>query len=218
MTTKILLADDHGIIREGLRLLLDQQKDMEVIGEASNGMEAVELVKKLKPDVIVMDVSMPQLNGINAAKEIIDENPKIRILALSAHANKTFITDMLRAGVSGYILKDGMADELINAVRTIRDNQQYLSPKAATIVISEYISKNNAEHGTSLLSKLTDKERKLIQLLSENMSNKQAARLLHVSVKTIDARRRTIMEKLAITGIADLTKFAIREGITTVDF
>jgi len=217
MSTKIMIVDDHGMVREGLRLLFEQQNDMEVVAEASDGRQAVETVCKLKPDIVLMDVTMPKLNGIDAAKKIIDEYPNIKVIALSAHCNKSFVAEMLKAGVSGYILKDGMADELIRGVQVVMAGEQYLSPKVAKIVIAEYISDCPPQSNMPLTSKLTTKERELIQLLAENKSNKEAARLLHVSIKTVYTRRRTAMDKLGITGIADLTKFAIREGLTTLD-
>ena len=217
MSTKILIVDDHGMVREGLHLLFEQQNDMEVIGEASDGRQAVEMACKLKPDIVLMDITMPNLNGIDAAKKIIDEYPNIKVIALSAHCNKGFIADMLRAGAAGYLLKDCMADELIRAIRTVMAGEQYLSSKVAKIVITEYITDCQPHSGIPLTNKLTTKERELIQLLAENRSNKEAARLLHVSIKTVDARRRVAMDKLGITGIADLTKFAIREGLTTLD-
>lgn len=217
MSTKILIADNHGMVREGLQLLIDQQDDMEVIGEVSDGRQAVEAACKLNPDIVLMDVTMPKLNGIDAAKKIIDESPNIKVIALSAHCNKSFISDMLRAGASGYILKDCMADELIRGIRVVTGGEQFLSPKVARIVITEYITDSQSHSEMPLASKLTTKERELIQLLAENKSNKEAARLLHVSIKTVDARRRTAMDKLGINGIADLTKFAIREGLTTLD-
>ena len=218
MDTKIMIVDDHGILRQGLCLLFEQQDDLKVIGQASDGREAVELLRKLKPDVVVMDVSMPNLNGIDAAEMIISENPDVKILALSAYCERGFVTGMLKAGVSGYLLKDGMADELISAIRTVMAGEQYLSPKVARIVVTEYIYNCQSPSEQSSLDKLTAKERELVQLLAENKSNKEAAKLLHVSVKTVDARRRSIMTKLGINGIADLTKFAIREGLTSVDF
>jgi DNA-binding NarL/FixJ family response regulator len=217
MNIKILIVDDHGIVREGLRLLFEQEDDLEVVAEASDGRQAVEAAGKLRPDIVLMDVTMPKLNGIDAAKKIIDEYPNVKVVALSAHCNKSFIADMLRAGVSGYILKDGMADELIRGIQVVIAGEQYLSPKVARIVIAEYITDHQSQSCMSLTSKLTTKERELIQLLAENKSNKEAARLLHVSIKTVDTRRRTAMGKLGITGIADLTKFAIREGLTTLD-
>ena len=217
MSVKILIVDDHGLVREGLRLLFEQQNDMEVVGEASDGRQAVEAASKLKPDVVLMDITMPTLNGIDAAKKIIDECPNIKIIALSAHCNKGFIADILRAGAAGYVLKDCLADELIRGIRVVMTGEQYLSPKVAKIVIDEYITDYQSHSDIPLTGKLTSKERELIQLLAENKSNKEAAKLLHVSIKTVDARRRIAMEKLGITGIADLTKFAIREGLTTLD-
>lgn len=217
MSTTILIADNHGLMRQGLHLLIDQQDDMEVIGEASDGSQSVEMAGKLKPDIILMDVTMPVLNGISAAKKILDEYPDIKIIALSAHCDKDFIKEMLKAGVSGYVLKDGMADELISAIRLVMDGQQYLSPQVARTVITEYVTNCQSPSDTPLINQLTEKERELIKLLAENKSNKEAAIILHVSIKTVDARRRTAMEKLRLTGIADLTKYAIREGLTSLD-
>jgi len=217
MSTKILIADDHGMVREGLRLLFEQQDDMEIIGEASGGLQAVEMACKLRPDIIIMDITMPNLNGIDASQKILDKKPNIKIVALSAHCNSSFIKDMLKIGVSGYMLKDCMADELIGCVRKVMDGEQYLSAKVARIVVDEYITDCQLHSETPSEKKLTSKERKLIQLLTENKSNKEAAALLNISVKTVDARRRIAMDKLGITGIADLTKFAIREGLTTLD-
>jgi DNA-binding NarL/FixJ family response regulator len=217
MSTKILIVDEHAMVREGLHLLLDMQDDMEVIGEASNGRQALEAAHELKPDIVLMDITMPELNGIDATRKIIDECDNVKVIALSAHCNKSFIADMLRAGASGYLLKDCMADELIRAVKTVVGGEQYLSPKVAKIVIDKYISDCQSNFEIPPTNKLTSKERELIQLLAENKSNKEAAKLLNISIKTVDARRRAAMEKLGITGIADLTKFAIREGLTTLD-
>ena len=217
MSIKILIADDHGMVRQGLHLLLEQQDDMEVVGDVPDGRQAVELACRLEPDIILMDIAMPKLNGIDATKKIINEYPKTKVIALSAHCDKSFITDMLIAGVSGYILKDGMADELIGAIRLVQDGQQYLSPKVAKMVITEYVANCQTLPEASLANQLTPKERELIKILTGNKSNKEAARLLHLSIKTIDARRRTAMDKLGITGIADLTKFAIRAGLTRLD-
>lgn len=218
MSIKILVVDDHGIMREGLRLLIGQQEDMEIAGEGADGREAVELARKLRPDVVLMDVSMPGLNGIEAARQIIKENHGTKVLALSAYSNKRFVTDMLRAGASGYILKDGLANELVRAVRAVKANERYLSTKIAGIVIDDYIHSGNSDSEQPVLDNLTGKERELLQLLVENKSSKEAARLLHVSIKTVDARRRDIMNKLGISGIAALTKFAVREGLTSLEF
>ena len=218
MSIKIVVVDDHGIVRDGLRLLMEQQDDMEVIDEAADGREAVELVRKLKPDVVLMDVTMPGLNGIEATRQIVREDPNVKVLALSGYSNKGFVTDMLKAGASGYILKDSLAGELIRAINAVTSGQRYLCPKVAGIVVDDYIHAGKPESYKPLLDRLTGKERELLQLLAENKSSKEAARLLHVSVKTVDARRRELMHKLGISGIAELTKFAIREGLTSVEF
>ncbi len=217
MIIKIVVVDDHGIVREGLRLLCEQQDDVEMIDEAADGREAVELVRKLKPNVVIMDVSMPGLNGIEATRQIVKENPDTRVLALSAHSNKRFVTDMFKAGALGYILKDSLAGELIRAIHAIMAEQRYLCPKIAKIIVNGYIHAGESKAERSL-DRLTGKERELLQLLVENKSSKEAARLLHIGVKTIDARRREIMNKLGISGIAELTKFAIREGLTSIEF
>jgi DNA-binding NarL/FixJ family response regulator len=218
MSIRILIADDHGIVREGLQLLIEQEDDMEVVDEAAEGREAIEFVRQLKPNVVLMDVSMPGLNGIEATRQIVKENPDTRVLALSAHSNKRFVTDMLKAGASGYILKENLAGELVRAIHAAMAGQRYLCPKVAAIVVDDYLRVGKSESKSPLLDKLTGKERELLQLLVENKTNKEAARLLYVSVKTVDARRRELMNKLGISGIAELTKFAIREGLTSVDF
>ena len=218
MSIKIVVADNHGIMREGLRLLIEQQDDMEMIDEAADGREAVELVRQLKPNVVLMDVSMPELNGIEATRQIVKENPNTSVLALSAYSNEHFVTDMLKAGASGYILKDSLASELIQAINVVMAGQRYLCPKVTGIVVDDYIHAGESKSEKPSLDRLTGKERELLQLLAENKSNKEAARLLHVSIKTVDARRRDLMSKLGMSGIAELTKFAIREGLTSVEF
>ena len=217
MSTKILIVDDHGLMREGLRSLLKQHDDMEVVGEASDGRQAVEKVSELKPDIVLMDIAMPNFNGIDATKKITDEYQNVRVIALSAHYSKGFLEGMLGAGASGYILKECAADELIRGIRTVVNGGEYLSPKVTKVVVDEYIIDSQSYSDVPLATQLTSKERELIQLLAENKSNKEAAKLLHVSIKTVDARRRIAMDKLGITGIADLTKFAIREGLTTLN-
>lgn len=218
MSIRILIVDDHGIVRDGLRLLIEQQDDMEVIEEAADGLEAVGLIRQLKPDVVLMDVSMPGLNGIEATRQIVKDNPDIKVLALSGYSSKRFVTDMLKAGASGYILKENLTGELVRAIYAVEAGQRFLCPKAAAIVVDDYIHTSKPQSNTPSLDRLTGKERELLQLLAENKSSKEAAKLLHISVKTVDARRREIMNKLGMSGIAELTKFAIREGLTSVDF
>ena len=211
MSIKIVVVDDHGIMREGLHLLIEQQEDMEVIDEAADGREAVELVRQLKPNVVLMDVKMSELNGIEATRQIVKEDPSTRVLALSAYPNKHFVIDMIKAGASGYMLKESLTGELIRAINVVMAGQLYLCPK----VTGYFITGHDPEY--SSLSKLTGKERELLQLLAEGKSTKEAARILHVGVKTVDARRRDLMKKLDRYTIAELTKIAIIEGLTPLE-
>jgi len=214
---RILVVDDHGILREGIDLIIEQTDDMEVVGQAADGREGVDLARKLKPDVVLMDISMPGLNGIDASREIINENPNVKILALSAHCNRRFIKDTLRSGVTGYALKDGMADELVDAIRIVHAGERYLSRKVAKVVVEDYIHSTESVGEKSPLDKLTTREREILQLLAENKTTKEIAKLLHVSTKTIEANRRNLMTKLGLSGVADLTKLAIREGLTSLE-
>ena len=218
MSIKILLVDDHGILRSGVELIVNQIEDMEIVGQGCDGHEGIELARKLKPDVVLMDISMPGLNGIDASKEILRENPDIKILALSAHCNRRFVSQVLKAGVSGYALKDGMADELIEAIKMVYAGKRYLSEKVAKLVVDDYSQGLSSESDEKPIDKLTTRERELLQLIAENKTTKVAAKLLHVSVKTVEARRLNIMKKLNVSGVAELTKIAIREGLTSIDF
>jgi two-component system response regulator NreC len=218
MAIRILLADDHGIVRNGLRSLIEKQanSEMKVIAEAENGRIAVQLASELRPDIIIMDVSMPDLNGMEASRQILDKHPGIKILGLSMHSNRRFVADMLSAGVCGYMLKESLFDELILAIRTIMTGDIYLSPRITGVVIEDYISRL-AKDETSHSDVLTGREREVLQLLAEGKSTKQIAGQLHVSVKTIESNRRQIMNKLGIDSIAELTKYAIREGLTSLE-
>jgi len=218
MAIRILLADDHGIVRNGLRSLIEKQanSEMKVIAEAENGRIAVQLASELRPDIIIMDVSMPDLNGMEASRQILDKHPGIKILGLSMHSNRRFVADMLSAGVCGYMLKESLFDELILAIRTIMTGDTYLSPRITGVVIEDYISRL-AKGETSHSDVLTGREREVLQLLAEGKSTKQIAGQLHVSVKTIESNRRQIMNKLGIDSIAELTKYAIREGLTSLE-
>jgi DNA-binding NarL/FixJ family response regulator len=216
MTTNIILADDHQVMREGLKSLLNQQKDMEVIGEADDGQAAVRLTKKLEPDIVVLDIGMPNMNGIQATQHIVAEVPNTKVLALSMHSDHQFVVKMLQAGASGYLLKDCALEELVSAVRDITNGKFYLSKDVTGVVISDYINKIKAidSIGQPIL---TPRERETLQLIAEGKSTADTAKLLNVSTKTIETHRKNIMDKLDIHSIAELTKYAVREGLTSIE-
>ena len=216
MSIKILLADDHIIMQEGLRTLLEREPDMEIIAEAQDGRTTVLLAKKLTPDVIIMDISMRGLNGIDATRQIVDIIPGVKVIALSMHRDEQFVAGMLNAGASGYLLKDCAAEELTYAVRAVCKNQTYLSPGVAAIVAKGFI-RNFSKQDPADPSSLTSREREVLQLLSEGMQSKEIATTLNISVRTIETHRRQIMDKLDIHSISELTKYAIRQGITSLD-
>ncbi|MBN2021038.1 MAG: response regulator transcription factor [Sedimentisphaerales bacterium] len=216
MTVKILLADDHAIIRQGLCALLEKHPDFEVVGAVENGLKAIELVGELKPNIVIMDVTMPNLNGIDAARRILEKSRSVKIIALSMHSNRRFVAEMLEAGALAYILKECLFDELVEAIRTVLNGRIYLSPKITGIVVDDYIKRMSPEYQQETVP-LTEREREVLQLLAEGKSTKQIALRLHVSDKTIESNRRNIMEKLQIHSIAELTKYAVREGITPLD-
>jgi len=216
MSIRVLLCDDHKIVREGLRVLIEKQPDMEVIEEAQSGEEAVRLVRDLLPDVVVMDIAMPDLNGIEATRQILGKVPRVKVIALSMHSDRRFAVQMLKEGASGYLLKDCAFEELANAIRTVVMNRVYLSPKVAEIVIKDYV-RLSPQTGFSVFSVLSPREREVLQLLSEGKTAKEIAFRLRVSVKTVETYRKQIMDKLNIYSIAELTKFAIREGLTSLE-
>jgi DNA-binding NarL/FixJ family response regulator len=210
--TRIIVADDHQILRQGLVALLGVQPDMEVVGQASDGRQAVALARELSPDVIVMDVAMPNLNGIDATRQALGHVPGAKVIVLSAHGHQRMIAESLRAGASGYVPKDSAMEELVEAIRTVMAGERYLGPKVASVLASEYL---DAEPRTG--QTLTPREREVLQLIAEGKATKEAAAALGVSVKTVETHRRSLMEKLALFSVAELTKYAIREGLTTVE-
>jgi len=216
MDIKILLADDHKITRDGLKALLDSQKKMIVIGEAENGRQAVRLAVDLVPDVVVMDINMPELNGIEATRQIIAELPSTKIIALSMYSDKRYVVGMLKAGVSGYLLKNCAFDELVSAISAVVANQNYMSPKIADTVMKDYANILESSDA-SPISLLTAREREVLQLIAEGLKTKEIAARIHVSVKTVETHRQQIMRKLNAKSVAELTKIALREGITSLD-
>lgn len=216
MRLRLLLADDHGMFREGLRALIEKQTDLEVVGEAANGREAVRLARDLTPTVVVMDVSMPDLGGVEATRRILKRSPKAKVIALSMHSDRRFVVEMLRAGAQGYLLKDCAYEELVCAIRTVAGGRVYLSPRIAGVVLEDCV-RRAASEAAAPAPALTAREREVLQLLAEGHGTKQIAARLHVSTKTIDTHRHNIMNKLDIRSVAELTKYAVREGLTTLE-
>lgn len=213
---KILIVGDQGIMRQGLRSLIEKQDDMEVVGEAEDGLTAAQLTTELLPDVIIMDITTPDLNTIKATRLILRQIPNVRIIALSMCSNKHLVIEMLKAGALGYVLKSYLFDELIKALHVVAANGHYLSPQITDILVEDFTNHSStAETGNS--SRLTDRECKILQLLADGKTIKQIALHLNISPKTADANRRQIMNKLGIFSIAELTKYAIHKGLTSVE-
>jgi two-component system response regulator NreC len=207
-STRILLADDHAVVRNGFRMILAAQWDMEVVGEAANGREAVDKAIDLQPDVVVMDVTMPELNGIEAARQITKVVPKARILALSMQKDSVYVREMLRAGANGYLLKDCNESDLLAAVRAVANGKGFLSPEVSDAVLDDY-----RRHVTNPIDLLSPREREVLQMIAESKTNKEIATALSLSVYTIEAHRGRIMEKLNLHSIGELVRFAIRNGL-----
>lgn len=206
--TRILLADDHRMVRQGFKLILQAQEDMDVVGETGNGREALEMAKALRPDVVVMDVTMPELNGIEATRRIREAEPLVRVLGLSVHRDAVYVREMVRAGAEGYILKESADSELIAAVRAVARGDSYLSPEVAGAVLKDY-----RKHATNPLDLLSTREREVLQQLAEGHTNKEIAALLNLSVYTVDGHRTRIMEKLGLHSVGELVRFAVRNGL-----
>lgn len=213
---KILLADNHKLFCEGLRVLLEKQPHMEIVGDADNGRMAVRLCRELTPDLVVMDVGMPELNGIEATRQIKAEMPMVKVLAVSMHFDRQYVAGMLSAGASGYVLKDSAFTELNEAIRIVTRGGRYLSPSIVDIVVDDYAHRVSSEHD-SALGKLSVREREVLQLIAEGHTTNDIATRLHVSRKTIETHRKNIMVKLELRNVAELTKFAVREGLTSLD-
>jgi len=216
MSIKIILADDHRIMREGLRALLEKEAGIEVIAEADNGRTTVELSRELDPDIVVIDIGMPDLNGIDATRQIVSESPAVKVIALSMHSDRKFVREMLSAGASGYLLKDSAFEELGTALSTVINNQTYLSPKIADTVVKDYLGKIETKESKSSPA-LTKREREVLQLIAEGKTTKDIASQLYVSIKTIETHRKQIMDKVGLNSVAELTKYAIREGLTSLE-
>jgi two-component system response regulator NreC len=216
MAIRILLADDHILVRSGFKSLIEDRDMFEVVGEASNGRETVRLAKELKPNVILMDINMPDLNGVEATRQVVESDPSIKVIGLSIYSDKIFISGMLKAGASGYLLKNCQPDELIEAIFAVRHNEVYISSKIMGTVIGDY-RKFLLQENESPDVLLTEREREVLQLIAEGKNTKQIASDLSVSVKTIETHRQNLMHKLDIYSVQDLVKYAIKHGVITID-
>jgi len=212
MSIKVILADDHAIVRHGLSRSLQHEADIDVIGQAKDGHSTVELVRELSPDIVVMDIAMPDLNGIEATRQIAKVCPTVKVIGLSMHSSNKYVREMFVAGASGYLLKDCPFEELVEAIKTVAEGKTYVSPSIVDMVVKDYINKPDEEE--SAFSILSQREREVLQLLAEGKTTKQVARRLHISPKTVEVHRLRIMNKLNMDNIAQLTKYAIQEGLT----
>lgn len=216
MKTFVMIVDDHQIVRDGLKAILHNEEGIGVIAEADNGRTALRLVKELKPEIVIMDIAMPDMNGIDATRRISAEHPEVKVLILSMHHDKRMVIEVFNAGARGYLLKECASEELLRAIKTLLQNETYLSPKISSIVVKGLV-KQQQEELTSEIFALSAREREVLQLLAEGKSMKEIAFTLDVSIKTVEAFRKRLMDKLKVNSIAELTKIAIREGLTSLD-
>jgi DNA-binding NarL/FixJ family response regulator len=213
---RMLLADDHKILRTGLRELLERQPHIKVVAEAEDGRTAVQLCQKMSPDVVIMDISMHDLNGIEATRLIINQAPHTKVIILSMHSGQKFVANVFKAGASGYLLKDCNISEILQAIRAVVANETYLCPQIATVLRKDYLQRI-LQAEVPIASALSPREREVLQLMAEGKSTKEIAFSFNLSVKTVEVHRQRIMDKLNIHSIAELTKYAIREGLTSLD-
>jgi len=210
---RILLADDHQLMRSGVRLMLEREADLTVVGEASDGREAVSLAKSLKPEVVVMDIGMPNLNGIEAARQMTQENAELAVVMVSMHSDETYVLRALKAGARGYLLKDSAEADLIKAVHAVAGGKSFFSPAVSRLLLDDYVRKLKRTGTEDAYDLLTPREREILQLIAEGKSNKDVANLLDLSVYTVESHRSNLMEKLNIKGLPELILYAVRRGI-----
>ena len=216
MSIRVLIVDDHKIMREGLRSLLEKQPDIEVVAEAESAQKALKMVEEMTPNLVIIDVVMPSLNGIEATRRILAKVPTIKVIALSMYSDKRFVMEMLRAGASGYLLKDCAFEELDEAIRAVMEDRTYITPRIVDIIVKDYFSQVE-KPSSSALSALTSRQYEVLQLLAEGKTTREIARQMSLSVKTIESHRQQIINKLNIRSVAGLTKYAIREGLISPD-
>jgi DNA-binding NarL/FixJ family response regulator len=210
---RILLADDHTVVRAGLRSLLEQQPDLEVVGEAGDGRRAVELAGSLQPDVAVLDIGMPQLNGIEAARQITGSRPETAVVILSMHSDEAYVMRALKAGARAYLLKDSAETDLIRAIRSVSQGKSFFSPKVSRVLVEDYVRLLEQRGAADTYELLTTREREILQLLAEGKTNKEVASLLNLSVYTVETHRTHILQKLNLHSTAELVLYAVRKGI-----
>lgn len=214
---RVLLAEDHTIVRKGLRALLDDETDIEVVGEAEDGRETVRQVERVHPDVVLMDITMPLLNGVEATRQIKAQYPEVQVLGLTRHENEEYIYQLLRAGASGYVVKQAAPAELVEAIRAVSQSETYLSPSINPSVVEEYIRQAKAMVKSGPDERLTPREREVLQLVAEGRTNREIAQVLSISVKTVEHHRANLMSKLDLYSAAELTQYAIRTGVIDID-
>jgi DNA-binding NarL/FixJ family response regulator len=211
--TRILVADDHEVVRRGIRSLLEDMPEWQVIAEACNGREAVELVEQLRPDIVIMDISMPVLNGLEATREILKRRPQTQVLVLSVHESEALIEEILAAGARGYLLKTDAGHDLVTGLEALRDHKPFFTSRVAEVVLQSFLKGQRGAAGAGPGTRLTDRERQIVQLVSEGKTNKEIASLLEISVKTVEAHRAHIMDKLQLESVSELVRYAIRNKI-----
>lgn len=216
MPLRVLLVEDHTVVRCGIRALLERAKDVEVIGEAADGRQAIDMARKLKPQVVLMDVAMGELNGIDATRQITEADPDARVLMLSMHNNEQYIFEALKAGAKGYVLKSAAVKELMNGIREVAAGRNYLSPSLAPVVMDDYVRRAKGTRTQTEADKLTSREREVLQLIAEGKSSSEIGGSLSISVRTVESHRHNIMDKLEIHSVAGLTRFAIRHGLSAL--
>ncbi|MGB2769319.1 MAG: response regulator transcription factor [Candidatus Zixiibacteriota bacterium] len=214
---KLLVADDHKIFRQGIKKLLEEESDLQVVGEASDGREAVKKTIELKPDVILMDIAMANLNGLEATRQIKKQLPSAKVIMVTMHKNEEYVLQSFQAGASGFILKEGAVEELVSAIRSINSDKSFLSPSISKTLIDAYMRKMETGKTETPFDLLTDREREVLQLIAEGYTNREVAKSLFISVKTVEAHRAHIMQKLNIHDIAKLVKYAIQKGLVDLN-